>query len=89
MAKSYSKRKDHYLYDQIDYTTETPRFSVLDQESLNNGIAYLNEYGYAVFSNVSNEQEIEQSKDLLWKFMDRYSKGAIQRNNPDTWSNNW
>lgn len=77
------------LNDQIDYTTAAPRFSVLDEKSLSQGLDYLNEHGYVVISDIMNENEINQNKDLLWKFIQRDSNGAIQRNNPDTWSNNW
>ena len=87
MTESNCNREN--INDQIDYTVETPRFSVLNAESLSKGIDYLHEHGYAVISDIMNEDEIKQNKDLLWKFIDRYSNGSIQRNNPETWSNNW
>ena len=46
MANSYGIDKKGV---RIDYTTLTPRFSVTNNDSLNDGINYLNEHGYASF----------------------------------------
>ena len=73
----------------IDYTTPTPRFSVLDDKSLYAGLDYLNEHGYAVISDVLNEEEINTNKALLWKFLEESSNGTVQRDDPETWSTGW
>jgi hypothetical protein len=73
----------------IDHTTPTPRYSVTNEQSLNDGIAYLNEYGYAVFSDVMQQEEIERKKDLLWNFLENIPNRNIRRDNPDTWSDGW
>ncbi|CAF4230145.1 unnamed protein product [Rotaria sp. Silwood2] len=74
---------------QIDYTTPTPRFSVTNDNTLNDGLAYLMENGYVVISDIMNQDEITENKDLLWKFLENVGDGTIQRNDPDTWSNGW
>jgi len=53
----------------INYTTPTPRFSVKNDETLGAGIAYLNEHGYAIISDVIDQDEINVNKNLLWKFL--------------------
>jgi hypothetical protein len=73
----------------IDYTTSTPRFSVKNDETLNAGIDYLNEHGYAVISDVIDQDEINENKNLLWKFLENVSNNKIRRNEPETWSNEW
>jgi hypothetical protein len=74
---------------RIDHTTVTPRYSVTNNESLNDGINYLNEHGYAVFSDVLSEDEINFNKELLWKFLENIPNCDIRRDDPSTWSNNW
>jgi hypothetical protein len=74
---------------QIDYTTPTARYSVKNEDTLNDGLAYLNENGYVVISDVMNEDEINVSKELLWKFLKDVSNGTIQRDQPETWSDHW
>jgi hypothetical protein len=74
---------------RIDYTTLSPRFSVTNNDSINDGITYLNEHGYAVFSDVMPEDEINFNKELLWKFLETIPGHHIQRNDPTTWSKNW
>ncbi|CAF3629932.1 unnamed protein product [Rotaria socialis] len=74
---------------RIDYTTLTPRFSVTNNESLNDGIVHLNEHGYAIFSDVMLQNEININKDLLWNFFENIPGYHIQRHDPTTWSKNW
>ncbi|CAF0729747.1 unnamed protein product [Adineta steineri] len=74
---------------QIDYTTPTERFSLEDDEALKKGLTYLNENGYVVISDVMNQDEINESKNLLWKYLADFSNGTIQRDQPETWSSNW
>ena len=84
-----SNNNSDNVSSQIDYTTPTPRFSVTNDDTLNDGIAYLNEHGYAVISDVMNQDEINVNKDLLWSFLETVSNHAIQRHDPETWSNYW
>ena len=77
------------MTSSIDYTTPTPRFSVNNPESFKEGIDYLNEFGYAVISDVLNDSEVKEGKALLWKFIETATNGSVQRDDPQTWSNNW
>jgi hypothetical protein len=74
---------------RIDYTILTPRFTVTNNDSLNDGIIHLNEHGYAIFSDVMHQDEINNNKELLWNFLENIPGRHIQRNDPTTWSNNW
>jgi hypothetical protein len=73
----------------VDCTTVTPRYSVADEQSLNDGLTYLNEHGYAVFSDVMSESDIRLHKDLLWNFLETVPGRDIQRHDSQTWSSNW
>jgi len=74
----------------IDYQMIPPRFSVQNIEELQQGIEHLNERGYAVFSNILTNDEINNSVDLLWKHLENLKKPChIRRNNPETWNMNW
>ena len=73
----------------IDYTTPTPRFSVKNDETLKAGIDYLNEHGYAVISDVLDQDEINENKKLLWKYLETVSNNQIRQGEPETWSNEW
>ena len=73
----------------IDHTTVTPRYSVTNEESLNEGIAYLNEHGYAVFSDVMQQDEIDANISLLWSFLENTPGRNIRRDKPETWSDDW
>lgn len=84
-----SKENVNNIDSSIDYTTPTPRFSAKDDQSLDAGLAYLNEHGYAVISDVLDSEEIALNKDLLWKFLEASSEKKIRRDNPETWSNEW
>ncbi len=84
-----SNKDSDNMSSQIDYTTPTPRFSVTNNDTLNDGIAYLNEHGYAVISDVMNQDEINVNKNLLWKFLENFSNNTIRRDDPETWSNEW
>ncbi|CAF2684236.1 unnamed protein product [Rotaria sp. Silwood2] len=73
----------------IDYTTPTVRYSVKNDETLKEGLTYLNENGYVVISDVLNQEEIDENKKLLWKFLEDASNGQMRRDQPETWSNPW
>lgn len=73
----------------IDYNSSTTRFSVLDDKALNDALAYLDEHGYVVISDVLNAEEIKTNKNLLWKFLEEMNDGSIRRDDPDTWSAAW
>jgi hypothetical protein len=47
-------------------------------------VTYLKENGYAVIKNVANQQEINDSIDLLWKFLE--SNTLLRRHDPSTWT---
>ena len=72
---------------QIDLETPSPRFSVNDARSFDDGVAYLNANGYAVFSDVMAEAEIAENKNLLWNFLENVAGQRIRRDQPETWSN--
>ncbi|CAF0718657.1 unnamed protein product [Adineta steineri] len=70
----------------IDDTSSSLRFSVLNQATLDGGIAHLNAYGYAVFSDVMGLNKVEESKELLWQFLESMPApyNRIRRNQPYT-----
>ncbi|UJR36658.1 hypothetical protein I4U23_029375 [Adineta vaga] len=84
--ENYSLDKNHI---RIDYTTLTPRFSITNTNSLNEGITHLNEHGYAIFSDIMLQNEIDINKELLWNFLENIPGRHIRRNDSTTWSNNW
>jgi hypothetical protein len=86
MANSFSYDSNGI---RIDHTTVTPRYSVTNEESLNAGVQYLNENGYAVFSDVLTEDEVNFNKELLWQFFENIPGRNIRRDDPSTWSNSW
>ena len=73
----------------IDHNSPTTRFSVLDDKALNDALAYLDEQGYVVISDVLNAEEIQTNKNLLWKFLEEMNDGSIRRRDPETWSAGW
>ena len=82
-----------YVFDKnnirMEYTTPTPRYSVLNDQSLDEGMAYLNQHGYAVFSDVMSADEIRFNKDMLWNFLENIPGTGIERDDPETWSTYW
>ena len=84
-----SNKTSDNISTSIDYTTPTPRFSVTNENTLKDGITYLNDHGYVVISDIMNQDEINFNKDLLWKFLENISNNTIQRNDPETWANEW
>lgn len=83
------KKTSTDVQNSIDYTTPTPRFSVKDDQALEAGLAYLDEHGYAVISDVIDGDEIAFNKNLLWKFLESYPNSKIRRDDPETWANEW
>lgn len=78
------------IVDPIDYKTESPRFSVTDQKQLERGVEHLNEYGYAVFSDILSPGEITSNVDLFWKHLEDLAPPYhIKRNDAQTWENPW
>jgi hypothetical protein len=74
----------------VDYQVISPRFSVENIEELQQGIEHLKERGYAVFSDVLTNDEISNSKDLLWKYLETLKTSSpIRRDDPQTWDTNW
>ncbi len=75
---------------EVDYESISPRFSVDNLEDLQQGVEYFNEHGYAIFSDVHSNDEITNSIDLLWKFLENLEPPYhIRRNNPETWNKLW
>jgi hypothetical protein len=74
----------------VDYETPSPRFSVQNMEEIQQGVEYLDEHGYAVFSNVLSNDQIDHSVDLLWKhFENLKAPFRIRRDCPQTWNKPW
>jgi hypothetical protein len=71
----------------IDHTGEYPRFSVTDDSALDDGIAYMREHGYAVFSEVIEPNNVEEHRELLWQFLEGILHLHIRRDDPSTWYN--
>ncbi len=75
---------------EVDYEVNSPRFSVQNIEECQQGVEYLNEHGYAIFSNVLSNEEVDTGVDLLWKFFENLKKPYhIRRNDPQTWDDAW
>jgi hypothetical protein len=76
--------------DLVDYTIDSPRFSVHDSQQVQQGIEHLNEHGYAVFANILSPNEITSNVDLLWKHLENLpSPYAIRRDDAQTWDAAW
>ncbi len=74
----------------VDYELITPRYSVQNIEELHQGIDHLNERGYAVFSDILTNNEINHSIDLFWKHLEGLKKPfCIRRDDPTTWDEDW
>ena len=71
---------------EIDHQTVTPRYSVIDEQSLDAGIEYLTNHGYAVFSNVMSDEEVTPHRNRLWHFLQNIPGQSIRRDDP---SNRW
>lgn len=65
-------------YESIE--TCSYRFSSMDTIARN----YLDEYGFVVIGNVLNDEEIKQSFNLLWNFLENL---GWKRNDISTWKN--
>ncbi len=75
---------------EVEYEVASPRYSVYNPEELQQGIDYLDEHGYAIFSNVLSNAEVNNSVDLLWKFLENLKAPYhIRRNDPKTWDGPW
>ncbi|CAF0878972.1 unnamed protein product [Rotaria sp. Silwood1] len=75
---------------EVNYQVISPRFSVQNIEELQQGIEHLNERGYAIFSDILTNDEINNSIDLLWKHLENLkSPYDIRRNDPETWNEHW
>ena len=72
------------LLQSIDFNRPPPRFNVNNSTTLQQGVRYLEQHGYVVFSNVANSKQVQQSKALFWKFMQRFNAFKDQ---PLTWDN--
>lgn len=74
----------------VNYEETPPRFSVHNTEELQQGIEYLEEHGYAVFSDVHSADQVKESTDLLWKFLENLEEPYnIRRDNPQSWNKYW
>ncbi|CAF4422407.1 unnamed protein product [Rotaria sp. Silwood2] len=75
---------------RIDDTSVSTRFSVRNQTTFNEGVEHLNQYGYAVFSDVMELDKVEENKNLLWQFLETLPPpfNRIRRDRPSTW-NHW
>jgi hypothetical protein len=64
---------------------QPPKFEATDPAAFK----YLDDHGYVVFRNIATQEELQQGKELFWKFMGA-SFPAIKRDNISTWGNdNW
>lgn len=74
---------------RIDARTGNPRFSIDDETSLNNGLRFMAENGFAVFSGVISQEQIPEKKNLAWDFLENMPNSKIRRDDPKTWSSGW
>jgi hypothetical protein len=74
----------------VDFQIESPRFSANDAQQIQQGVEYLTENGYAVFSNVLSPDEITSNIDLLWKHLENLLPPYhIKRDDVQTWDAEW
>jgi len=75
---------------EVDYEGISPRFSFHNIEELQQGVEHLDEHGYAIFSNVLSNDEVNNSVDLLWNYLENLKAPYhIRRNDPQTWDKPW
>ena len=75
---------------EVNYEEASSRFSVQNLEELKQGIEHLDEHGYAVFSNVLSADQVTESTDLLWKFLENLEEPYnIRRDDPKSWDKRW
>lgn len=53
----------------VDHQTDSPRFSAANSDEVRQGIDYMNEHGYAVFSDVLSKTEVTHSIELFWNHL--------------------
>ena len=88
-SMKHSKKTESWE-TEVDFETISPRFSVHNTEELQQGIEHLNEHGYAVFSDILTNDEVNRSVDLLWKHLESLKLSChIRRKDPQTWDQNW
>lgn len=74
----------------VDYQSISARFSVQKIEEIQQGVKHLNEQGYAVFSDILNNDQINHSIELFWQFLEGLKAPfSIQRDDPTTWNQHW
>ena len=71
----------------IDYHSDTPRFSAHDSSAMDAAMSFLSEHGYAVISDVGSAEEVERAHDLFWEFMSKTFPGKmLSRHNIRSWA---
>ena len=74
---------------KVDYRSGTTRFSCRAEESLTAGLRHLDEHGYAVISDVMDDDEINTAKNLIWQHLEGLkSPYKIKRGQVNSW-NQW
>jgi len=65
--------------------TEVPRFQIDDKKAF----AYLEEFGYVVFRDVANEEQIERGRSLAWDHVEDVSNGVLRDDISSWFSTKW
>lgn len=74
---------------KVDYRSGATRFSCQDEQILAEGLRHLDEHGYTVISDVLDDEEIAQAKNLIWQHLEGLkSPFKIKRGQIETW-NQW
>lgn len=74
---------------RIVFRQPCQRFSCLDNDQLDQAMKHLEENGFAVISDVLNQDEVDQAKQLIWQYLERLkSPYKIKRNDIRSW-NTW
>lgn len=74
---------------RIEYRRQCARFSCQDPQTLADGLRHLEEHGYAVISDVLDEDEVNTAKNLIWQHLEGLkSPYKIKRGQIHTW-NQW
>jgi hypothetical protein len=74
----------HSISLPVDFNHPPPRFDISSENDVFNGVSFLQNEGYAVFKNVADNEQVQKSINLFWKFMGKFD---VIENFPSTYDN--
>lgn len=95
MANAIERDKDGEVIERdsagvrIEYRRKCQRFSCQDPQTLADGLRHLNQHGYTVISDVLDEDQVNDAKNLIWQHLEGLKAPyKIKRGQIQTW-NQW